>query len=494
MPQESLAYVLRRGTQKREGVAFFIADRLLLTCTHVIKKAGGGVEPGPGTEVKCEFLTNAANRAFDAEVICSFPAVLPDTGTAHEQRYSDIAVLCAKEDERALPLEPESIRMGACRLGRTVSLRGVQDIALGNVDVARGIVSSPTSDGRFEVEVTSSQHARPGFSGGPVMDEHLNIALGMVQETPPKDGGNARVIGSQAIKDAITQYVPDFHLVDGSRERVRADEQFLLSLIMSKDRDFTERELQRAFREAHRDRTMGILLLDAPHESWPEMFLQRVATREFANKIPFAGRTIWGRNWAAPNLMIESSRESAADYEQRLQELLANTLDPRMTDRSDGVDLRREIVGRIALAAIMVNGSREVGATRAASALQREIQSWLLAYERASRPPFCLLLITTERSPYPAQDDRAHWLEGPITRSSDLRCNSLPFLRKLKASQDLAPWIARSSPLIHSKGCDPSLVHLRVLDLTYAGDESREVSFRSWARSLQDNKTEIFGV
>lgn len=191
----------------RAGLAFFVDDHHLLTCAHVIAAcldSAESQEDFSGKTVSCNFVTQASGRSFEAEVVLYRKALPGNSGTASDQRHSDIALLRIASAPDALPLEPLPVVLSAPQLASPVVLIGPTADEYGGLLVSHARISTDLEDGRYYVSVQGENRARPGYSGGPVAEEKIHFVVGMVQKAP-RNGGNARFVSPLVMRSAVQE-------------------------------------------------------------------------------------------------------------------------------------------------------------------------------------------------------------------------------------------------------------------------------------------------
>lgn len=173
----SVAQVLN-ANRDRVGLAFLVADRLVVTCAHVVNVALGrdlrSVErPEPGASVSLHFpLIGAANEETERRsvVVGWFPS-----GDAFDE--TDVSLLHLTENVAADPLqlvdshERADVHMMGPAPGRPHD-GYVSGMVMGSADKARL---------QIDGQVAGVFRARPGFSGGPVWRPGTREVLGMLQ-------------------------------------------------------------------------------------------------------------------------------------------------------------------------------------------------------------------------------------------------------------------------------------------------------------------------
>ncbi|MGW2834962.1 nSTAND1 domain-containing NTPase [Streptomyces sp. NPDC001286] len=157
------------------GAGFLVAERILVTCAHVVTAAGSG----PGDRVRLVFP-----HARDAEVVEG--EVDQELWRAVDQE--DVAFVRL----HAMPADARPLPLGSaegCR-GHQVRSFGfpAQAPPEGHFGFAVGGDLLPGADGRRpHLQLTAANDLTTGFSGGPVWDEVSGCVIGMLTEITGPD-------------------------------------------------------------------------------------------------------------------------------------------------------------------------------------------------------------------------------------------------------------------------------------------------------------------
>lgn len=155
-----------------EGTGFVVAERLIITCAHVVEAAGGAPHGGgPGRSIGVRFHLNGARQT--AQVVNEYWRG-PDV--------DDIAVLRLTEN---LPGGVQPLGLGKSIGSEKHAFRSLGYPSVGDYVgiAASGVIESSAqkTDGRRMLQLTSTQLAQ-GHSGAPVWDEVQGGVVGMVSE------------------------------------------------------------------------------------------------------------------------------------------------------------------------------------------------------------------------------------------------------------------------------------------------------------------------
>ncbi|MFJ7960914.1 trypsin-like peptidase domain-containing protein [Streptomyces sp. NPDC096319] len=193
---------LRDGNGDSAGTGFLVGDGLVLTCAHVVCDALGtprDTEVLPGTRVTLDMPLlagpGAAGHGIEAEVAHWVPI--------REDRSGDVAVLrLLSPAPGARPL-PISLSRRLWEHGsRLVGFTGASDLPVWQ----RGSLLGPVGKGWVQLSRADGQTVRitGGFSGGPVWDNALGAAVGMIVAAEPvRDDQQAYMLHLGALVDEI---------------------------------------------------------------------------------------------------------------------------------------------------------------------------------------------------------------------------------------------------------------------------------------------------
>lgn len=180
------------------GVGFLVSDRLVVTCAHVIAATLGKHETpseNPKVAVSLDFHLLAPNIELTAQIVFWLPPA-PDEG-------GDIALL---ELERTPPDGVQAIQLVTTDDLWKHSFRAY-GFPLGNEkgEWVSGELFGQNSVGWIQIESTSGYRVQLGFSGGPVWDDQIGGAVGMVvaSDEGRSSAKTAFIIPSQVLVQAL---------------------------------------------------------------------------------------------------------------------------------------------------------------------------------------------------------------------------------------------------------------------------------------------------
>ncbi|MEV4334155.1 trypsin-like peptidase domain-containing protein [Streptomyces sp. NPDC049597] len=169
-----MAQVLGQGGQVA-GAGFLVAERLLVTCAHVVQAAGSG----PGGRVQLIFPQVDGAPQVEGHVLDE---------PWHSPENEDVAIV---------RLSRASADMIVLPLGSAEGCRGHQVRSFGfpaqappgghfGFGVCGDLLGGTESRG-MRLQLTSANDLTTGFSGGPVLDEVTGLVIGMLTEITSPD-------------------------------------------------------------------------------------------------------------------------------------------------------------------------------------------------------------------------------------------------------------------------------------------------------------------
>jgi Tol biopolymer transport system component len=180
------------------GAGFLVAERLLVTCAHVVQAAAAG----PGQTVQLAFPHLEGGRQAEGHV-------LNERWRAPEQ--DDLAVI---------RLDSTSADMWPLALGSAAGCRGHQVRSFGfptqappqghfGFGVAGDLLPAVKGEGPH-LQLTAANDLTTGFSGAPVLDEVTGLVIGMLTEIAAPDAyergqGIAYVTPTQVLRETLPE-------------------------------------------------------------------------------------------------------------------------------------------------------------------------------------------------------------------------------------------------------------------------------------------------
>ncbi len=146
------------------GTGFVAAERLIVTCAHVIEQA----KAAPGGMVRVRFAVDNSERFADVDINAYSP-----------QNDLDVAILRVSQTPKGV--QPLRMSASAGCPGHDFFATGYPQLGKFEMLSARGPIISLEKDERNHSYLQlRSQEVAPGMSGGPVMDVARNTVVGMV--------------------------------------------------------------------------------------------------------------------------------------------------------------------------------------------------------------------------------------------------------------------------------------------------------------------------
>ncbi|GCB47304.1 high-affnity carbon uptake protein hat/hatR [Streptomyces sp. NL15-2K] len=156
------------------GAGFFAGEGVLVTCAHVVTKAGGG----PGARIRLAFPHAPGAPQVDGEVLA---------GAWRAAEDQDVAVLRVDQVPDGVPLLRLDSAAG-CR-GHRVCLFGFPPQAPPGGQFGWGEAGHllDVAGAGMTLQLTGANDLTTGFSGGPVLDEVTGRVIGMLSAVAPPD-------------------------------------------------------------------------------------------------------------------------------------------------------------------------------------------------------------------------------------------------------------------------------------------------------------------
>jgi WD40 repeat protein len=180
------------------GAGFLVAERILVTCAHVVTAAGSG----PGGRVRLAFPHARGAEMVEGEVDGELWRAV------EEEDVAFVRLGAAPADARPLPLGSAE----GCR-GHQVRSFGfpAQAPPEGHFGFGTGGDLLPGADDRRpHLQLTSANDLTTGFSGGPVWDEVTGLVIGMLTEiTGPDAYQRGQGIAYVTPAEVLRQVLPD---------------------------------------------------------------------------------------------------------------------------------------------------------------------------------------------------------------------------------------------------------------------------------------------
>jgi len=178
------------------GTGFFVGNRYILTCAHVVNDALGiadTTDDMPTAIIRLDFPFVAKGEYLTAKVIAWYPVA--------NDNISDIAILKLLED--AIPNNCQSIlTLKNHKLGHSFQAYGFPRGYDNRSIFTQGIIKAGLADGTVQIQECKIEQ---GFSGGPVWDEQEEAVVGMIVEVDTQDSSLAFFIPTNILRQAWPQ-------------------------------------------------------------------------------------------------------------------------------------------------------------------------------------------------------------------------------------------------------------------------------------------------
>lgn len=180
------------------GAGFLVAERIVVTCAHVVEAAGSG----PGARIRLSFPHLIGAHGLDGEVA-------EELWRAPEgEDVAFIWLSSSPTGARALPLGSAE----GCG-GHEVRSFGfpAQARPEGHYGFAVAGALLPGSDGKgARLQLTSANDLTTGFSGGPILDEVTGLVIGMLTEiTAPDEFDRGQSISYVTPTEVLREILPE---------------------------------------------------------------------------------------------------------------------------------------------------------------------------------------------------------------------------------------------------------------------------------------------
>jgi len=177
------------------GTGFFVGNRYILTCAHVVNDAlriADTTDEMPTAIVRLDFPFVAKDEHLTAKVIAWYPVA--------NENISDIAIL---ELLDAIPNNCQSIlTLKSHELGHSFQAYGFPRGYDNRSIFTQGIIKAELVDGIVQIQECKIEQ---GFSGGPVWDEQEQAVVGMIVEVDTQDSSLAFFIPTDILRQAWPQ-------------------------------------------------------------------------------------------------------------------------------------------------------------------------------------------------------------------------------------------------------------------------------------------------
>lgn len=228
---------IRRADGKIAGTGILLSPDRVLTCAHVVAE---------GERVTAEFV-GAPGRVVPcvpARVLSG--AYRPETRDADGDPSGDVALLGL---DRPMPVQAATSLYRLSAPNRQVRMYGFPESYNGGIWLRATIIGGCGRDGQVQLAPhTPGEPARPGFSGGGVVDIVTGEVIGMVLSSAPERAGGGFSFMSPA--ETIVRHLP--RVAAWTRGRTAVDEQ-----LYSKDSDDEEPPFDEQFAQRLADWLRG---------------------------------------------------------------------------------------------------------------------------------------------------------------------------------------------------------------------------------------------
>jgi hypothetical protein len=273
-------YLTRLWTTDKGGVVgagFLVTKKHVLTCAHVINDVFGVPEDSaeqPTEKIVLDFPFLAPNNPLQAQVIIWYPPI-------PNNPLSDIAVL---ELLTELPrgCQPVSLLKNNALRGHSFQAYGFP-AGYNEGLFVEGEIKDMRSDGTVQVQghqQGAGYGIAPGFSGGPVWDEHETGIVGMVVAADGRpDNSIAFFIHTDSLVKAWPKLDPD----RTPKPKIKYKRTLLPYLPNRRDQELELGELIRA----HDDKRRPLLcVVHGDEYQCSDKFLERIREESLPNIIP----------------------------------------------------------------------------------------------------------------------------------------------------------------------------------------------------------------
>ncbi|WP_329179242.1 serine protease [Streptomyces sp. NBC_01477] len=186
---------LRRANGKIAGSGILLSPDRVLTCAHVV---------GRDEEVTAEFVGATGLQVPRVAARVTGGAYRPEKRDADGDPSGDVALL---ELDRPRPAAEATTLHRVSAPGREVRMYGFPAAYNGGLWLPATIVGGCGRDGQVQLRPPSpAELARPGFSGGGVVDLATDRVIGMVLASAPEEGGGYSFMSPA---ETVVQHLPE---------------------------------------------------------------------------------------------------------------------------------------------------------------------------------------------------------------------------------------------------------------------------------------------
>lgn len=211
------------------GLGFLVGPRRITTCTHVVIQAldipsEREIQQFIGNTIIIDFPLVAPNQLIDARFVFS----------AHQSTLNDLVTdIAGLEIPITVPTPGEVLSFSKsgdlwAHDFRAYGFPSQKDEGIWTSGVIRSLLANGTL--QIEANLLDSYHIAKGFSGGPVWDNTLNLAIGMIVATERDvNKTTAYVIPTAKIESGLKNIWPDLGFQDLSEgKRVELEKELAL--------------------------------------------------------------------------------------------------------------------------------------------------------------------------------------------------------------------------------------------------------------------------
>lgn len=186
---------IRRANGTIAGSGILLSPDRVLTCAHVVRR---------GEEVTAEFVGAAGIRVPEVAARVSGDAYRPEERDRNGDPVGDVALL---ELDRPRPAAEATALHRVSAPGRQVRMYGFPAEYNGGLWLPATVLGGCGRDGQVQLRPPSpAEAARPGFSGGGVVDLATDKVIGMVLASAPEEGGGYSFMSPA---ETVVQHLPE---------------------------------------------------------------------------------------------------------------------------------------------------------------------------------------------------------------------------------------------------------------------------------------------